>query len=90
MKKFQNILDHLPIDNKLIIAGVTYLLTLLVTRVGLDLTDWVIPGYLNLAQVIALAAASVAGYFQPNTATELRGDNDGNPDPVLVEQHLGT
>lgn len=80
MNQLRNAIDRLPVDNKLVVAGATYLLTLAVTRVGLDLGEPLIPGYLTVAQAIALAAAAIAGYVQPNTATVLAGDHeDGNP-----------
>lgn len=90
LKAVQNVMDRLPIDNKLIVAGITYLLTQLVVRVGLDLNGYLIPAYLTWSQAVSLAASAVAGYLQPNEATILRKSpalHDGNPDVALLKQH---
>lgn len=87
-RTIQNALEHLPVDNKLVVAFFAYLLTTVVTKVGLDLDGIVFPG-ITVGQVIAIAAAGAAGWLQPNEATVMRRADaeDGNPDPALIEQY---
>lgn len=89
MQKLKNTLDRLPLDNKLVVAIATWLLTFTVTKVGLDLDAVVIPPDYTLAVLISIGAAALAGYFTSNEGTQLRqaADHDGNPEKALVEQH---
>lgn len=85
LNRIRNLIDRLPVDNKLVAAGATYGLTLLVAHVGLELDDVLVPGYLTVSQGISIAAAAVAGYVQPNEGSVLRAEEeDGNPDPELL------
>lgn len=88
MNRIKNIIDRLPIDNKLIVTVVTYLLTYAITRAGLSLDTEVIPPF-TISYWISLGAASAAGYLMPNEATIMRKAEsfDGNPDQTLIEQH---
>lgn len=92
LRKIKNVIDRLPVDNKLIVSGVTgvvtYALTYAATRAGLDLERVVIAPW-TVSAIIATVAAGAAGYFTANEATTLReGDSfDGNPDPALIAQH---
>lgn len=92
MKKLKNVIDRLPFDNKLVVSGitgvVTYGLTYLATKAGLNLDAEVIPPW-TVAAIIATVAAGVAGWFASNEGTVLRNaeEHDGNPDPGLVELH---
>lgn len=86
-RHLRNLVGRLPVDDKLISAGVAYALTLLVAKVGLDLDSVLIPDYLTVAQGVALAASAIAGYFTANEGTLLRqGVEDGNPDMSLARE----
>lgn len=75
MNALTNLLDNLPVDNKLAAAIVTVALTRLATYLGLLTTDPLVES------AIALAAGAVAGYFTPNEGTVMRraGLEDGEP-----------
>lgn len=87
--KIRNFVDRLPVDNKLIAGGAAYVLTYIVGRAGLKLEDVVVPPAVTISQLIAFAAAGIAGYFTSNEATVMRNaeKENGNPDPALLAQH---
>lgn len=66
------------IDPKLIATGVTFLLTLAITKIlpnigiTLGLDNELVPGYITVGQAIALSAAAAAGWWKANAATLLR------------------
>lgn len=86
LARIKNLLDRLPLDNKLIVGGVTWVLTYAVTKAGFNLDQVVLSPY-TLSTLISLAAAGVAGWWTSNEATALRRgeEQDGNPDLALVE-----
>lgn len=74
MNKLTNILDRLPIDNKLLTTLLTIALTRAVLAVGLDVEDPLV------GTGISLLVGLAVGYFTPNEGTVLRGAEleDGN------------
>ena len=70
-----NVLERIPLDNKLLTSVVTIGLTRVVLAVGLDVDDPLV------GTVISLAVGAVVGYLTPNEATVLRTpQEDGNAD----------
>lgn len=85
MNRIRNILDRLPLDNKLATSIVTAALTKLVLAVGLDINDPLVE------DVSSLVVAGVVGYLVPNEGTDLRQGNfdNGNPEPPAKTGELG-
>ena len=64
------LLERIPLDNKLITSFVTVALTRAVLAIGLDVDDPLV------GTAIALAVGAVVGYLTPNDATVLRNPQD--------------
>lgn len=77
MKTLTNLLDRLPIDNKLAAAVATTALARLATYLGLVTTD---P---EVESAIALVAGAVAGYLVPNEGSVFRRAELEDGEPVL-------
>jgi hypothetical protein len=83
----KNVLDRIPVDNKLLTSLLTTAITRAVLAIGLNVDDPLV------GTAISLAVGAIVGYLTPNEGSVLRGHgaDDGNahlPDDEAVPGEL--
>lgn len=83
MDKVRNILERIPLDNKLLTTVLTAAITRAVLAIGLDVEDPLV------GTTISLIVGAAVGYFTPNEGTDLRQGNFDNGNPEVPTGELG-